>query len=97
VHILLSLPATLSLAKAMQLIKGSSSHWMNEKWGLAHACSAKTEAAPPFAVFERWARRTQPLREFPQPTVTSNLVHSPTLAQSWSRPQRLAEANSSRP
>jgi REP element-mobilizing transposase RayT len=29
VHILLSLPATLSLA--MQLIKGSSSHWMNEK------------------------------------------------------------------
>ena len=31
VHILLSLPATLSLAKAMQLIKGSSSHWMNEK------------------------------------------------------------------
>ena len=30
VHILLSLPATLPLAKAMQLIKGPSSHWMNE-------------------------------------------------------------------
>jgi putative transposase len=30
VHILLSLPATLPLAKAMQLIKGASSHWMNE-------------------------------------------------------------------
>ena len=29
-HILLSLPATLTLAKAMQLIKGASSHWMNE-------------------------------------------------------------------
>lgn len=32
VHILLSLPATLTLAKAMQLVKGASSHWMNEKF-----------------------------------------------------------------
>jgi putative transposase len=31
VHVLLSLPATMPLAKAMQLIKGASSHWMNEK------------------------------------------------------------------
>lgn len=31
VHILLSLPATMPLAKAMQLIKGASSRWMNEK------------------------------------------------------------------
>jgi putative transposase len=30
VHILLSLPATISLAKALQLLKGSSSRWMNE-------------------------------------------------------------------
>jgi putative transposase len=30
VHVLLSLPATFTLAKAMQLIKGASSHWMNE-------------------------------------------------------------------
>jgi putative transposase len=30
VHVLLSLPATMPLAKAMQLIKGASSHWMNE-------------------------------------------------------------------
>ncbi|MGA9511688.1 MAG: IS200/IS605 family transposase [Candidatus Sulfotelmatobacter sp.] len=30
VHILLSLPATVPLAKAMQLIKGASSRWMNE-------------------------------------------------------------------
>jgi putative transposase len=30
VHILLSLPATLTLSKAMQLIKGASSYWMNE-------------------------------------------------------------------
>jgi REP-associated tyrosine transposase len=32
VHILLSLPATMTLAKAMQLLKGASSHWMNEKF-----------------------------------------------------------------
>ena len=32
VHVLLSLPATLPLAKAMQLIKGASSHWMNENY-----------------------------------------------------------------
>jgi putative transposase len=31
VHVLLSLSATMSLAKAMQLIKGASSHWINEK------------------------------------------------------------------
>ena len=29
VHILLSVPATMPLAKAMQLMKGASSHWMN--------------------------------------------------------------------
>jgi len=31
VHILLSLPASMPLAKAMQLIKGASSHWMNQE------------------------------------------------------------------
>ena len=30
VHILLSLPATLPLSKAVQLVKGASSRWMNE-------------------------------------------------------------------
>jgi putative transposase len=30
VHVLLSLPATMPLAKAVQLIKGGSSKWMNE-------------------------------------------------------------------
>jgi len=30
VHILLSLPADMPLAKAMQLMKGASSRWMNE-------------------------------------------------------------------
>jgi putative transposase len=32
VHVLLSLPATLPLAKAMQLVKGASSHWMNQRF-----------------------------------------------------------------
>jgi REP element-mobilizing transposase RayT len=31
VHILLSLPASMPLARAVQLVKGASSHWMNEK------------------------------------------------------------------
>ena len=30
VHLLLSLPATMPLAKAMQLLKGGSSKWMND-------------------------------------------------------------------
>jgi REP-associated tyrosine transposase len=30
VHVLLSLPATMSLAKAMQLLKGNSSKWIHE-------------------------------------------------------------------
>ena len=30
IHILLSLPATMPLAKAVQLLKGGSSKWMNE-------------------------------------------------------------------
>jgi len=29
-HVLLSLAATITLAKAVQLLKGASSHWMNE-------------------------------------------------------------------
>jgi len=31
VHLLLSLPASMPLAKAMRLVKGASSRWMNEK------------------------------------------------------------------
>ena len=30
VHVLLSLPATISVAKAMQLLKGNSSKWIRE-------------------------------------------------------------------
>jgi len=33
VHVLLSIPATIPLAKAMQLIKGGSSKWLHEKTG----------------------------------------------------------------
>src|SRR5664279_6183090 len=32
VHILLSLPATISIAKALQLIKGGSSKWVHESF-----------------------------------------------------------------
>jgi putative transposase len=32
VHILISLPATLSVAKAIQLLKGNSSKWVHEKF-----------------------------------------------------------------
>ena len=32
VHILLSLPSTLSIAKAMQLIKGGSSRWVHDSF-----------------------------------------------------------------
>jgi REP element-mobilizing transposase RayT len=31
IHVLLSLPATLPVAKAIQLIKGGSSKWMNDR------------------------------------------------------------------
>ena len=37
VHVLLSLAAVVPLAKAVQLIKGASSHWMNEKHGKGFA------------------------------------------------------------
>ena len=36
VHILLSLPATLSVAKAMQLLKGNSSKWIRETFPKMH-------------------------------------------------------------
>ena len=36
VHVLLSLPATLSLAKAMQLLKGNSSKWLRETFPEMH-------------------------------------------------------------
>jgi len=32
VHLLLSIPSTLSIAKAMQLIKGASSKWVHETY-----------------------------------------------------------------
>jgi len=38
VHILLSLPATIPLAKAMQLLKGGSSKWMNDTADGNFAC-----------------------------------------------------------
>jgi putative transposase len=37
VHVLLSLPATLSVAKAMQLLKGNSSKWIRETFSKMHS------------------------------------------------------------
>lgn len=37
VHLLLSLPATLSVAKAMQLIKGGASKWVHDTFPEHHA------------------------------------------------------------
>ena len=36
-HVLLSLPATLSVAKAMQLLKGNSSKWLRETFPKMHS------------------------------------------------------------
>ena len=37
VHVLLSLPATLSVAKAMQILKGNSSKWLRETFPKMHS------------------------------------------------------------
>jgi REP element-mobilizing transposase RayT len=37
VHVLLSLPATLSISKAMQLLKGNSSKWLRETFPELHS------------------------------------------------------------
>jgi len=37
VHVLLSVPATVPLSKAVQLVKGGSSKWIHEKFGLTFA------------------------------------------------------------
>ena len=38
-HVLISLPATLSIAKAVQLLKGNSSKWIRETFPKLHAFS----------------------------------------------------------
>jgi putative transposase len=37
VHLLVGIPAAVSVAKAVQLIKGGSSHWLNETFRELHA------------------------------------------------------------
>src|SRR2546426_8186031 len=49
VHILLSLPATLSISKALQLIKGGSSKWVHETF-LEHRLFAWQEKYGAFSV-----------------------------------------------
>jgi hypothetical protein len=92
-----------------RLRRSHCSYAYNEEGGLAHTCSAKTQAAPPFAIFRKVGtssldstrvarcfafaakgghRRHVSSRypnNFHSPIVTSNLVHSPSLARSWLR------------
>ncbi len=49
VHLLLSLPATLSIAKALQLIKGGSSKWIHETFP-EHRCFAWQSEYSAFSV-----------------------------------------------
>ena len=43
VHILLSLPSTIAIAKAMQLIKGGSSKWVHETFPDQHEFAWQTK------------------------------------------------------
>jgi REP-associated tyrosine transposase len=45
VHVLLSLPATLSVAKAMQLLKGNSSKWLRETFPKMHSFAWQAQAS----------------------------------------------------
>lgn len=46
------------LSHASELWKSKLTHYQGSHSGLAHPCSAKTEVAPPFVVFEGWALLT---------------------------------------
>ena len=63
VHMLLSLPATMPLAKAMQLVKGASSHWMNEKFKTDFAWRMDTARLP--SVCRRKATRSHTFKGRP--------------------------------
>ncbi len=43
VHVLISLPATMSIAKAMQLLKGTSSKWIHETFPIDRAFAWQEE------------------------------------------------------
>jgi putative transposase len=63
VHLLLSLPAPLSISKAMQLLKGNSSKWLRETF---------PELRPQgFAWQEGFARSASAYRAWETPSVTS--------------------------
>jgi REP element-mobilizing transposase RayT len=45
VHMLISLPATLSVSKALQLLKGNSSRWIHETFPKLHAFNGRKDTA----------------------------------------------------
>jgi REP element-mobilizing transposase RayT len=76
VHVLLSLPATIPLAKAMQLLKGGSSKWMNDTSGGNFAWQ---EGYAP----SRWESLSRPLRPHTL-TPRQNIIESAVLKMnSW--------------
>ena len=68
VHMLLSLPATLGPAKAMQLLKANSSKWVHEEFrtwigsngkkDMGHSASANRRCPPPKRIFATRRRKT---------------------------------------
>lgn len=73
VHLLLSLPATMPLAKATQLLKGGSSKWMNNT---GHANFAWQEGYGAFRVGISPADQAQTL----DPRLLQEIGSPPTLA-----------------
>src|SRR6266704_7131708 len=56
VHILLSLPATLSVAKAMQFLKGNSSKWIRETFPKMHSFAWQEGYGGLALAFRAWSR-----------------------------------------
>jgi len=54
-HTLLSLPATMNIAKAVQLIKGGSSKWVHDNFH-EHRKFAWQEGYGAFSVSHKWTR-----------------------------------------
>jgi len=60
VHILLSIPATMAIAKALQLIKGGSSKWVNETFPECREFAWQTK----YGAFSVSESRTEPVIEY---------------------------------
>ena len=57
VHILVSLPTTLSVAKAIQLLKGNSSKWIHERFRGTGGSSGSPVTEHSASRYQAWQRR----------------------------------------